>query len=375
MKNFAAPHRDDIVRVEGIGVNREGRWLVRGVDMAIARGEIVTLIGPNGSGKSTTVKTALGILKPDEGTVWRAKNLAIGYVPQKIAMDRSLPMTVERLMRLTGRHAKPAIAAALEEAAAASGAEDPAILDCGADFRLRDAAEWEHYYGSPHAGTWTYGIPELPGGRKEIVGSRRVAVPGCFPTGGTIAALPALKEGLVKPELAVVSITGTSGAGKKANVGLLGSEVMGNLRAYNTAGRHRHTAEFLQNLRPYADDLTVSFTPVLAPTSRGILTTITAPLADGGVTTESARAAYRAAYDDEPFVHLLPEGQQPQTQSVIGSNMIHLQVEVDERAGRLLVTGAIDNLTKGTAGAAVQCMNLIAGFDEIAGLPQAGVAP
>lgn len=268
-----------------------------------------------------------------------------------------------------------AIAAALEEAAAASGAEGPAILDCGADFRLRDAAEWEHYYGSPHAGTWTYGIPELPGGRKEIAGSRRIAVPGCFPTGGTIAALPALQGGLVKPELAVVSITGTSGAGKKANVGLLGSEVMGNLRAYNTAGRHRHTAEFLQNLRPYADDLTVSFTPVLAPTPRGILTTITAPLADGGVTTESARAAYRAAYDDEPFVHLLPEGQQPQTQSVIGSNMIHLQVEVDERAGRLLVTGAIDNLTKGTAGAAVQCMNLIAGFDETAGLPQAGVAP
>ncbi len=96
MKNFTAPERDDIVRIEGVGVKRDGRWLVRGVDMAIARGEIVTLIGPNGSGKSTTSKTALGIIKPDEGRVWRAKNLAIGYVPQKIAMDRSLPMTVER---------------------------------------------------------------------------------------------------------------------------------------------------------------------------------------------------------------------------------------------------------------------------------------
>lgn len=114
MKNFTAPERDDIVRIEGVGVKRDGRWLVRGVDMAIARGEIVTLIGPNGSGKSTTVKTALGIIKPDEGRVWRAKNLAIGYVPQKIAMDRSLPMTVERLMGLTGRRTKAEIAATLE---------------------------------------------------------------------------------------------------------------------------------------------------------------------------------------------------------------------------------------------------------------------
>ena len=113
MKNFTPPPRDDIVRIEGIGVKREGRWLVRGVDMAIARGEIVTLIGPNGSGKSTTVKTALGIIRPDEGRVWRAPKLSIGYVPQKIAMDRSLPMTVERLMRLTGRHSASTVMAAL----------------------------------------------------------------------------------------------------------------------------------------------------------------------------------------------------------------------------------------------------------------------
>jgi zinc transport system ATP-binding protein len=113
MKNFSAPERDDIVRIEGVGVKRDGRWLVRGIDMAIARGEIVTLIGPNGSGKSTTVKTALGIIKPDEGRVWRAKNLSIGYVPQKITMDRSLPMTVKRLMGLTGRRTKAEIAATL----------------------------------------------------------------------------------------------------------------------------------------------------------------------------------------------------------------------------------------------------------------------
>lgn len=253
--------------------------------------------------------------------------------------------------------------------------DDVVIIDCGADFRLQDAAEWEHYYGSEHAGTWTYGIPELPGNREVIAASKRIAVPGCFPTGGTLTALPALAKGLIKPDLAVVSITGTSGAGKKAAVPMLGSEVMGNLRAYNTAGKHRHTAEFLQNLKPYAEDLKVSFTPVLAPTARGILTTISAPLVDEGLDPAAARAAYLEFYQDEPFVLVLAEGLQPQTQSVIGSNLVQIQVEVDARSGRLLLTSAIDNLTKGTAGAAVQCMNLIAGFNEIAGLPQVGVAP
>lgn len=252
--------------------------------------------------------------------------------------------------------------------------DDTVIIDCGADFRLQDAAEWEHYYGSEHAGTWTYGIPELPGNREVVAASKRIAVPGCFPTGGTITALPAVAKGLVKPDLSVVSVTGTSGAGKKAAVPLLGSEVMGNLRAYNTAGKHRHTAEFLQNLKPYAEDLTVSFTPVLAPTSRGILTTITAPLVDG-VTEATAREAYLEFYKGEPFVQMLAEGLQPQTQSVIGSNLVQIQVEVDERAKRLVLTSAIDNLTKGTGGAAVQCMNLVTGQNETAGLPLVGVAP
>ena len=249
------------------------------------------------------------------------------------------------------------------------------IIDCGADFRLKDSAQWEHYYGSEHAGTWTYGIPELPGQREEIAKARRVAIPGCFPTGGTLTALPALVHDLVIPDLAVVSITGTSGAGKKASVGLLGSEVMGNLRAYNTAGRHRHTAEFIQNLSPFADDLKVSFTPVLAPTSRGILTTITAPLRDSSLTTEQAHEAYASFYHDEPFVQVLAPSLQPQTQSIIGSNMVQIQVEVDPIAQRLVLTSAIDNLTKGTGGAAVQVFNLIMGQPETAGLAQVGVAP
>lgn len=254
--------------------------------------------------------------------------------------------------------------------------DDVVIIDCGADFRLQNAAEWEHYYGSAHAGTWTYGIPELPGGREKIAESKRIAVPGCFPTGGSLAIAPALAGKFIEPDLAVVSITGTSGAGKKPNVAMLGSEVMGNLKAYNVAGKHRHTAEFLQNLRPYCDkELKVSFTPVLAPTSRGILTTATAPLTDASTSVEDVRAAYAKFYENEPFIQLLAEGVQPQTGSIIGSNMCQVQVEVDDRAGRLLITAAIDNLTKGTGGAAVQCMNIIFGLNETAGLPQVGVAP
>ena len=253
--------------------------------------------------------------------------------------------------------------------------EDTLVLDCAADFRLRNADDWKKYYGSEHAGSWPYGIPELPGHREQIAAARRIAVPGCFPTGATLAALPAVATGLVHPNLNVVSVTGVSGAGKKANVDLLGSETMGSLKAYNTAGKHRHTPEMVQNLSEVTDEkVTVSFTPVLAPLPRGILTTITAPL-NGDVTEEAARAAYAEFYADEPFMYLLPQGIQPQTQNVVGSNMCHIQVEVDEGAGVLVLTSAIDNLTKGTGGAAVQCMNIALGFEETDGLPRAAVAP
>lgn len=253
--------------------------------------------------------------------------------------------------------------------------ESTLVLDCAADFRLRNAADWKKYYGSEHAGSWPYGIPEMPGHREQIAAARRIAVPGCFPTGATLAALPAVASGLVQPNLNVVSVTGVSGAGKKANVDLLGSETMGSLKAYNTAGKHRHTPEMVQNLSEVTDEnVTVSFTPVLAPLPRGILSTITAPL-NGDVTEEAARAAYAEFYADEPFMYLLPQGIQPQTQNVVGSNMCHLQVEVDEAAGVLVITSAIDNLTKGTGGAAVQCMNIALGFDETDGLPRAAVAP
>ncbi|WP_301925620.1 N-acetyl-gamma-glutamyl-phosphate reductase [Corynebacterium glaucum] len=253
--------------------------------------------------------------------------------------------------------------------------EETVVIDCEADFRLRDAEAWTRYYGSKHAGHWPYGIPEMPGHREELQGAKRIAVPGCFPTGATLAALPAVKAGICEPDLRVVSITGVSGAGKKAAVPMLGAETMGSLKAYNTAGNHRHTPEIAQNLAEVTDaPVTVSFTPVLAPLPRGILTTVTAPLVEG-VTSESARQAYEDFYASEPFVWVVPEGTQPQTQHVVGSNMCHVQVEVDAEAGVVLMTSAIDNLTKGTAGAAVQCMNLALGLEEAAGLPRQGVAP
>lgn len=253
--------------------------------------------------------------------------------------------------------------------------EDVVVIDCAADFRLRDAEQWTRFYGSEHAGSWPYGLPELPGQRAALQGTNRVAVPGCFPTGATLAAWPALEAGLVEPDLTIVAVTGVSGAGKKANVDLLGAETMGSLKAYGVGGTHRHTPEIQQNLEGVAGtSVSVSFTPVLAPLPRGILTTVTAPLAQG-VTAEAVRSAYEQPYQGEQFVRLLPAGSQPQTQHVVGANMCAVQVEVDEYAGKLVATSAIDNLTKGTGGAAVQCMNLALGWDEGAGLSRAAVAP
>lgn len=247
------------------------------------------------------------------------------------------------------------------------------IIDCGADFRLTDASAWERYYGTPHAGSWPYGLPELPGGRERLRGATRIAVPGCYPTVASLALAPAVAAGIVEPTVNIVAVSGTSGAGRKLDVGLLGSEVMGSTRAYGVAGAHRHTPEIAQNLSTVAGaPVRVSFTPVLAPMPRGILATCTAPVR---VDAAQVRAVYEKAYADEPFVHLLPEPALPQTGSVVGSNTVTLQVAVDADAGLLVVIGAIDNLTKGTAGAAVQSMNLALGLDETAGLSTVGVAP
>ncbi|WP_370965458.1 N-acetyl-gamma-glutamyl-phosphate reductase [Amycolatopsis sp. cg9] len=252
---------------------------------------------------------------------------------------------------------------------------DVLVVDLGADHRLADAADWQRWYGGDHAGQWPYGLPELPGAREKLVGTKRVAVPGCFPTGGSLALAPAFTAGLIEPDVTVVAVTGTSGAGKSLKPNLLGSEVMGSASAYGVGGAHRHTPEFAQNLSAVAGEkVTVSFTPVLAPMPRGILTTASAPL-KGDVDEAAVREAYEKAYDAEPFVQLLPAGAWPATASTLGSNNVQLQVAVDTGARRLVVVAAIDNLTKGTAGGAVQSMNLALGLPETTGLPTVGVAP
>ena len=261
------------------------------------------------------------------------------------------------------------------EVAAQLGA-DTIVIDCGADHRLEDPAAWAQFYGGEHPGTWPYGIPELPGHRERLRGARRVAVPGCYPTGASLAMVPALTSGLVRPEVVVVAASGTSGAGKAPKTNLIGSEVMGAVCAYGVGGVHRHTPEMIQNFgKASGQPVTVSFTPLLVPMPRGILSTVSAPVANPDVTVADVRAAYEKAYGDEPFVRLLPEGQWPSTASTLGANTVLLQVAVDANAGRVIVIAALDNLTKGTAGAAVQCLNLALGLPETTGLPTVGVAP
>lgn len=254
--------------------------------------------------------------------------------------------------------------------------DDVLIVDAGADFRLNDAAAWEQFYGSPHAGTWPYGLPELPGARDALEGSKRIAVPGCYPTASTLALLPAVAGGLVDPtQISIVAASGTSGAGKAAKPHLIGSEVMGSMSPYGVGGGHRHTPEITQNLSCVTEsEVSVSFTPLLAPMPRGILATCSAPIV-GDVSTAIARATYEAFYADEPFVDLLPEGSWPQTAAVVGSNRATVQVVADLAARRLIAISAIDNLTKGTAGGAVQSMNIALGLEESTGLSTTGVAP
>lgn len=261
-------------------------------------------------------------------------------------------------------------------AIAAQLPEGTLVIDAGADHRLEDAAAWEKFYGSPHAGTWPYGLPELPGQREKLRGSKRIAVPGCYPTSSLLALTPGFSAGLLESQdVVIVSASGTSGAGKAAKVNLIGSEVMGSMSPYGVGGGHRHTPEIEQGLGNAAGEaVTVSFTPTLAPMSRGILTTATARVKPG-VGAEELRAAWQDAYENETFVHLLPEGQWPTTKSVQGSNHAVIQLAYDAHAGRVIVSAAIDNLTKGTAGGAVQSMNIALGLDESLGLAQLGVAP
>ena len=250
------------------------------------------------------------------------------------------------------------------------------VVDLGADFRLDDPGEWARYYGGEHAGTWTYGLPELAGAREAIASSHRVANPGCYVTAVTLALAPLLADGLVEPDdLVVVAASGTSGAGRAAKTSLLASEVMGSMSAYKVGGSHQHTPEMAQNLRRAAGvDVRLSFTPLLAPMPRGILATCSARVA-AGADEASIRGCLRDAYAGEPFVHVLADGRWPSTAATSGSNSVHLQAALDPASARVTVVAAEDNLVKGAAGQAVQNANLVLGLPETMGLPVRGVAP
>ncbi|NDL57360.1 N-acetyl-gamma-glutamyl-phosphate reductase [Phytoactinopolyspora mesophila] len=299
------------------------------------------------------------------------------------------------LIGLAGRTLQPttpdvldghdAVALALPHGAsaeiAAAMSENTLVVDCGADHRLTDPDAWKQFYGTEHAGSWPYGLPELVHAdgskqRERLANARRIAVPGCNVTAVTLAMAPGLAAGVIAPtDIVAVLANGPSGAGKSLKTQLLASEILGAASPYAVGGGHRHIPEIEQNLALAAGaPISLSFTPTLVPMSRGILATVTAKL-NNGVTSSDARSAWGKAYADEPFVHLLPEGQWPTTAATVGANTAHIQVTVDERAGRLVAVAAIDNLTKGTAGAAVQCMNLALGRPETLGLPTTGVAP
>lgn len=262
---------------------------------------------------------------------------------------------------------------------AALVAELPAttmIVDLGADFRLTSAEAWRTFYGGDHAGSWTYGLPELAGARERITASTQVANPGCYPTAVALALAPLAKAGAIGPtDIVVVAASGTSGAGRKASDGLLATNIMGSMSAYKVGGVHQHTPEMEQSVAAAGgwnvNDVQLSFTPLLAPMPRGIVATCTARLTGNA----DVRGILTEAYADEQFVTLLPEGQWPQTGSVSGTNTAQLQVAVDEHTGRVIVVSVIDNLGKGAAGQAIQNANLMLGLDEGSGLDEIGVAP
>lgn len=247
------------------------------------------------------------------------------------------------------------------------------IVDLGADFRLEDPAQWEKYYGGKHAGAWVYGLPELAVGQREAIKKEsKVANPGCYATSITLGIAPAVSI-IDSSDIVVVAASGTTGAGRSAKINLIGSEVMGSLSSYKFGGVHQHTPEIEQALSAIAQEpVKISFTPILAPMPRGILSTITAKLTKP-MTTQQAHDLYAKHYANEFFVDLLPLGQMPKTSAVSGSNKVQIQVAVDQHTNRLVVSVAIDNLGKGAAGQAIQNANLICGFSDITGLALDGI--
>lgn len=266
-------------------------------------------------------------------------------------------------------------------AIAAELPDDVLVLDCGADHRLTSEAAWQRFYGGAYHGAWAYGLPELihaDGTRQRelLVGARRVAVPGCNVTAVSLGLVPGIRAGVIEAHDTTAALAvGPSGAGRTLRTDLLASELLGSAAPYAVGGVHRHIPEIVQNLElAGAEDATISFTPVLVPMARGILATVTARLAPG-VDEAILRAAWVDAYAHEPFVHVLPPGRFPTTAAAVGANTALIGLALDRDAQRAVIVVALDNLVKGTAGAAVQSLNLALGLPESLGLPVNGVAP
>lgn len=265
-------------------------------------------------------------------------------------------------------------------AIAAQLPDDTLVVDCGADHRLEDPADWAAFYGGEHHGAWAYGVPELRAGdgkrRAALVGATRIAAPGCNASAVSLAIAPGIAADVVEEEdIVAVLAVGPSGAGKSLKTMYLASEILGSANPYAVGGTHRHIPEIQQNLRAAgAAHPTVSFTPILVPMSRGILATASARLKPGA-TPQQVQSVWEEAYAGEPFVQVLPAGTVPRTADVLGSNTVLIGLAVDEAAGRVVTVLAIDNLYKGTAGAAIQSANIALGLDETAGLTVNGVAP
>lgn len=254
------------------------------------------------------------------------------------------------------------------------------VVDCGADHRLSRESDWAAFYGGEYHGFWAYGVPELPidngKQRDRLAGARRIAAPGCNASAVALALAPGIHADVIQAQdIVAVLAVGPSGAGKSLKTPYLAGEILGSANPYAVGGTHRHIPEIQQSLRAAGADFpTISFTPVIVPMARGILATATARLVPG-TSGAQVRAAWESAYAGEPFVQVLSEGCFPRTADVLGANTALIGVAVDEAAGRVVTVTAVDNLVKGTAGAAIQSVNIALGLPETTGLTMNGVAP
>ena len=253
------------------------------------------------------------------------------------------------------------------------------VLDLSADYRFSNLDTYTYWYKKERtdletASKATYGLPELH--REQIKQSQLIGCPGCYPTASLLALAPLLKQGLIEPSTAIIDAkSGTSGGGRQGKINMLLAEADNSLGAYGVAS-HRHTPEIEQICSNLASqEVTVQFTPHLIPMARGILSTVYAILRDPGLVREDLITIYNAFYRSSPFVTILPNGVYPQTKWACGTNLAYIGIQVDSRTGRVIILSAIDNLIKGQAGQAVQCLNLMMGWNEEMSLPKLAFYP